>query len=200
MHLLSNGRWCVFKKWGWERFFRVGAMQHALSHQLETFSGLATHQIMIWINCASLSQNQPVFWDFPSTFVPCNEKRNHSTHNFFRVLVGWGWSMLHCTNSNKSSRVPKPLIYSIITNLNNLFLLGYQEDFFSDRCVIISSCKNTTLFWVFFVLIALVVCIFFLFLKDITLFLKSIPGNYWNILMVVHHDLFIWWYFCLSST
>ncbi|XP_066926850.1 uncharacterized protein [Clytia hemisphaerica] len=54
---------------------------------------------------------------------------------------------------------------------------GYQEDFFSDRCVTITSCKNTTLFWVFFIMVALVVCIFFLFLKDITLFLKSIPDR-----------------------
>ena len=67
---------CFVRTGDTRSFFCVGAIEHAPSQQPETFSRFATQHIMIWINCAPLSQgrNQLVFWDFPSTFVPWNEK------------------------------------------------------------------------------------------------------------------------------
>uniref|UniRef100_A0A7M5V891 Uncharacterized protein n=2 Tax=Clytia hemisphaerica TaxID=252671 RepID=A0A7M5V891_9CNID len=54
---------------------------------------------------------------------------------------------------------------------------GFQEDFFTAKCVPKSKCKNRAVFWFFFALSALVVCVLFLFMKDITVFLKSLFGR-----------------------
>ena len=49
---------------------------------------------------------------------------------------------------------------------------GFQEDFFSDKCIPTKNCKNITLFWLFYAMSALVVSVLFLYMKDIIHYIR----------------------------
>ncbi|XP_066925383.1 uncharacterized protein [Clytia hemisphaerica] len=51
---------------------------------------------------------------------------------------------------------------------------GYQENFFDDECISKAKCQHSSLFWLFYIATALIACILFLFLKNITTFFKEL--------------------------
>ena len=78
---------------------------------------------------------------------------------------------------------------------------GYQEDLFSENCIKIKDCKNNILFWILFVTMSLIVCVIFLFFKDIIMLCKScgiyikltgqfVFGNLWKCLKICFKSVF----------
>ena len=57
---------------------------------------------------------------------------------------------------------------------------GYQEDLFSENCMRVEECKNKSSFWVVFLIVTLLLCVLFLYLKDLKPLFKGLGIWIWT--------------------